>query len=63
MTYEIIDKTEDLICVYCGREIPIEINEDVPELGDDEAWHDVAKLHRDDCEWVESRAQRSNESH
>lgn len=30
----------------------------VPAVSDDEAWEDLATQHRDDCEWIATRAHR-----
>lgn len=45
-------------CDYCRRELDQQVAESVPDVYDDEAWDRLARLHRDDCEWIETRAHR-----
>lgn len=48
-----LDEGED--CIYCGKGSG---TDEVPKLGDDEAWSRLAKLHRPGCEWIKTRAHR-----
>jgi hypothetical protein len=41
-------------CAYCMAEVPYD--HEVPDLSDDAAWADLARLHADDCEWIATRA-------
>lgn len=42
-------------CAYCGLWVE---NGEVPSHYDDDAWADLAEQHRDDCEWIHTRAHR-----
>lgn len=50
-----VDKrhTPTLECVYCGRRVPDLV---VPTVGDDREWERMGREHREDCEWVRTRA-------
>lgn len=41
-------------CAYCHQQVSV----GVPDAHDDDAWVDLALAHRDDCEWVLTRAHR-----
>lgn len=43
-------------CLYCEQET--DDHTLIPEVGDDEAWGDLAGEHADDCEWLTTRAHR-----
>lgn len=42
-------------CVYCQNMVT---TNDPPPAWDNEAWHEIAKEHKEDCEWVQTRAHR-----
>lgn len=45
-------------CAYCAADVPLTDAVDVPDEDDDEEWAELADLHDDDCEWIETRAHR-----
>lgn len=45
-------------CIYCGSEV--EGADSVPDVDDDPAWDLLARQHLVDCEWVLTRAHRSD---
>ncbi len=46
-------------CAYCGCEVCE--RDTVPEVGDDDAWAELAEEHAADCRWILTRAQRLQE--
>lgn len=46
-------------CAYCGGDIPLGVSEDVPDASDDDAWSELAEHHYPECEWIVTRAHRS----
>jgi hypothetical protein len=52
---------EEEECSYCGYLVPVRST--VPDLDDDEMWEQLLDHHGDDCEWVLTRAHRTNERH
>jgi hypothetical protein len=45
-------------CVYCDAEVERATEPTAPAADDDAAWAELAALHADGCEWVETRAHR-----
>jgi hypothetical protein len=43
-------------CAYCNQWVPA--GDPAPGADDDGAWGEIAPEHRDDCEWVATRAHR-----
>lgn len=43
-------------CAYCAAVVAR--RDDVPALGDDDSWADLAEEHADYCEWILTRAHR-----
>ena len=49
--------TTETECIYCGA-TDLEHAGKIPALADDEAWTEIAEEHRDDCDWIATRAHR-----
>lgn len=47
-----------LECAYCASEVPLSEESEIPEVNDDERWDQVAEHHREDCDWIKTRAHR-----
>ena len=53
------DEGEEVECLYCGATIPGCTDcPNAPPEDDDTAWAELAAQHREDCEWVLTRAHR-----
>ena len=46
-------------CEYCGYEAELSELEIVPAIDDEAAWAELREKHADSCEWVATRAHRS----
>lgn len=47
-------------CAYCDAPIPADDAAIVPAIDDDAEWSRIARSHKTDCEWIETRAHRAN---